>query len=264
MEFKIYIINLKQDTQKYKIISEKLDALNFEYKRFEAINGKNIKNIYDNYIFINKIFLPRSVIGCGLSHFLACKQHFTLHPSIPALILEDDAELLFKKSEDINKILRMAPNDWEIILLYSQGHTNYLDYTWDTNCGTGSTIGYLINYKGFKKRYNNYKLYFHTDIERYFIKPKIKIYKTPNLLIKPLDCESSTSSNYKLNNLMFVYLNKIFSYYLETEITGFKFDMFLRYKILRIPHFGTEFDFLQINLITFLIFIILIYKIRFN
>tara|TARA_B100000902_G_C27292117_1_gene907750 strand:- start:805 stop:1584 length:780 start_codon:yes stop_codon:yes gene_type:complete len=257
MEFKTYIINLKKDTEKYKILSKKLDNIGINYERFNAIDGKNLENKYNDYISIYKKFIPQAIIGCGLSHFFICKQHFTNYKNIPALILEDDAEPLFKNYQQINNVLRNAPKDWEIVLLYSHGITNYRDNTWKCNYGVGSTIGYLINYEGFKKRYNNYKLIYHTDFERWFT--KTKIYKTPDLLVEPCNYKSSTSSKYSLNYSLINFLNWVFSYYLESEITQAKFDMFCRYKQIRIPFVNIELDFLQIILI--IIFLSVIYKI---
>ena len=86
------------------------------------------------------------------------------------MILEDDAVPLFKNKKAIDDIIDDAPKDWDIILLYTQGVTNYKDNTWECTNISGSAIAYLINYDGFKKRYDNYKVTQpHTDLERCFV-----------------------------------------------------------------------------------------------
>ena len=252
MSYDTYIINLKQDTDKYERIQERLNNLNIEYNRYNAIYGKHVGNKYDHLIN-NKEIIPRSTIGCSLSHYLVCKDHFGNDKNKIALILEDDAVPLFKNKKVIDDIINDAPKDWEIILLYTQGVTNYKDNTWECTNISGSTIAYLINYKGFEKRYgNNYQLYTHTDIERCF--SKCKVYKTPNMYFKPEFSQSSTSSeNRKILTPLYSFLDNLYYDELETGITGFSGSMAGCYKLIRIPYLEYEFDFLEI-LFTIIIF----------
>lgn len=244
MEYNTYIINLKRDHVKYKNISNRLNSIGMEHTRFDAIDGRNINSKYDDYISQYKPFIPRAIIGCGLSHFLACKEHFDKDKDKVALILEDDAIPLFKSKNYINTIIDKAPNDWEIILLYTQGKTNYKDKTWDSNKYMGSTMAYLINYNGYKKRYDNYKLVTHTDIERTYT--NCIIYKTPDMCFVPDSCESSTSSNNKSFNILYQFLDNFYSRELESELTGFTGSMVSRYKIIRIPYVEIELDQLEL------------------
>ena len=243
MSYDTYIINLKQDTDKYERMQHRLDNLNIKYTRFNAVYGKHIGNEYDHLI-INKPILPRSAIGCSLSHYLVCKQHFDNDKTKIALILEDDAVPMFKNKNVIDNIIEDAPKDWEIILLYTQGVTNYKDNTWECTSISGSAIAYLINYNGFKKRYDNYKVKHLPDLERCFV--DCNIYKTPVMYFKPEFSESSTSSKNK-NFLTPLYDE------LETDITGFSGSMAGCYKLIRIPYIEYEFDFLEI-LFTIIIF----------
>ena len=86
MSYDTYIINLKQDTDKYERMQDRLDNLNIKYTRFNAVYGKNIGNEYNDLI-INKPILPRCAIGCSLSHYLVCKQHFDNDKNKIALII---------------------------------------------------------------------------------------------------------------------------------------------------------------------------------
>tara|TARA_B100000963_G_scaffold284328_1_gene253116 strand:- start:1693 stop:2574 length:882 start_codon:yes stop_codon:yes gene_type:complete len=251
MSYDTYIINLKQDTDKYERMQQRLDNLNIQYTRFNAVYGKHIGNEYDDLI-INKPILPRSAIGCSLSHYLVCKQHFNNDKNKIALILEDDAVPLFKNKKTIDNIIDDAPKDWEIILLYTQGATNYKDNTWECTNISGSAIAYLINYNGFKKRYDNYKVTHLPDLERCFI--NCNIYKTPNMYFKPEFSESSTSSkNKNYMTPIYSFLDNLYYDELETDVTGFSGSMAGCYKLIRIPFLGCEFDFLEI-LFTIIIF----------
>lgn len=246
MSYSTYIINLKQDTDKYGRMQKRLDKLGLKYTRFDAYYGKDLNSDYDLLISNYKEFIPKSVIGCGLSHYMACYNHFKNDKNNIALILEDDAVPLFKNKKDINDIINNAPKDWEIILLYTQGLTNYKDTTWNTNKYMGSTIAYLINYNGFKSRYgDSYTVTTHTDFERTLT--NCKVYKTPTLYFKPEFSESSTSSSdIKYLNPLYNFIDNLYYDELETDITGFAGSMLSRYKILRIPCLNMEFDILGI------------------
>ena len=251
MSYDTYIINLKQDTDKYERMQDRLDNLNIKYTRFNAVYGKNIGNEYNDLI-INKPILPRCAIGCSLSHYLVCKQHFDNDKNKIALILEDDAVPMFKNKNVIDKIIEDAPKDWEIILLYTQGVTNYKDNTWECTNISGSAIAYLINYNGFKKRYDDYKVKHLPDLERCFV--NCNIYKTPTMYFKPEFSESSTSSeNKKILTPLYSFLDNLYYDELETDITGFSGSMAGRYKLIRIPYLEYELDFLEI-LFTIIIF----------
>ncbi len=248
MSFDTYIINLQKDTHKYEKISNALNSLGIVHKRFNAIYGKDIGNEYDEYLNQYKHFLPKSVIGCGLSHYLAAKEHFDKDNQKVALIFEDDALPQFKNRSDINSIIKQAPKDWDIILLYTQGVTNYSKNTWDCGPIAGSTISYLINKKGFDKLYKDFKLNTHIDVYR-VIKSKqnkdLKVYKTPSVMVLPDDSSiSSTSTNN--NRYLDDYFDEFYSDVLESKFTGFTASMAAKYKLLRIPFLGYELDYIQL------------------
>ena len=266
MSYNTYVINLEKDKEKYNKISRSLKSLNIKFKRFNAIYGRDIENKFDKYInSYAKLFLPRSLIGCSLSHLLVTKKHFKNSNNI-ALILEDDSILQIDNKNIITQIIKSAPKNWDIILFYTQGITNYRDNTWNCSKLCGSTCAYLINKSGYEKLYKNYKILGHCDIQRILIShnnPELKIYKTPQPVVLPdYTSESSTSSkNYIYNNY---YIKKcidnLYSNLLETNITGITFLTLLKYKNLRIPYIGYELDSIEIllSIITFYILLFMI------
>ena len=245
MSYDTYIINLKQDTDKYERMQKRLDNVGIKYTRFDAYYGKDLSSDYDPLISSYKAFIPKSVIGCGLSHYMVCNNHFNKDKNKIALILEDDAVPLFKNKTDIDEVIKNAPKDWEIILLYTQGLTNYKDKVWDTNRYMGSTMAYLINYKGFKNRYDdNYVITTHTDFERTLT--NCKVFKTPTMYFKPEFSESSTSSNVEFLKPLYDFMDNLYHDDFESDITGFTASMANRYKMLRIPCLDMELDMIGI------------------
>lgn len=264
MTFDTYIINLDKDKQKFNKLSSSLSSKNINHKRFSAIYGKDMGNTYDKYIVKHKSFVPKNILGCSLSHYFVCKQHFD-NSDNPAFILEDDAVLLFKNKNDIDNVIINAPPDWDIILLYAQGMTNYKKNTWDTTFFTFSSIGYIINRNGYNKWYpTNFKIRGHNDLTRLIKKfdgTGLKMYKTPIMMIKPDDTNiSSTSTNYKhmIKNIDDI-LDNYFYDALETDVTNFKASQILKYKILRVPYIDFDIDSLMIVCILILFYIILKY-----
>ena len=251
MSFDTYVINLKKDTHKYEKLSKALNSAGISHKRFDAIYGKEVGNEYDEYLHKYKQFIPKACLGCGLSHYLVAKKHFEKDNQKVAFIFEDDASLKFKNQADINNIIKQAPEDWDIILLYTQGVTNYKKNTWDSGPIAGSCISYLINKKGFDKLYKDFQLLLLPDVHR-IIQTKqnkdLKVYKTPSIMVLPdesnISSTSTTNSRY-FDNL----LNSFYSDVLESELTGFTASMAVKYKLLRLPFFDYELDYVQLFIV---------------
>lgn len=257
MSYNTYVINMADSTKRWDQISKHLDDIGINYSRFDAIDGNNIENKYDEYLTFAKPITPNSVIGCGLSHFLATKQHFENNDNI-AMILEDDAIPMFNDKNVIHNVIETAPKDWEIILLYAQGITNYRDNTWEitTKFASGSAAAYLINKKGYQKRYNNgnYKLFTHTDCERSLY--DVNVYKTPKPIFMPCDTignscnvESSSTSNIYSNNIFDSITDSLYFDETETNITGYKGNQIFRYNIIKIPGTNVNLDSIRLLMI---------------
>ena len=96
----VYIISLKQDVEKRKVISSTLEDFGLEFRFIDAIHGKEISNDVLNSArsnsrgnILRRGFLPTpNEIGCTLSHLKAYK--VILDNNLGwACILEDDAIL---------------------------------------------------------------------------------------------------------------------------------------------------------------------------
>jgi len=266
--FDTYVINLDKDKCKYEKLSNSLNAKHIKHTRFSAIHGKTINNQYDEHIVNYKDFIPKNILGCGLSHFFVCKNHFKKTDK-HAFILEDDAVLLFNNKDDIHNVIDSAPHDWDIILLCTYGITNYKSNSWDTNRFSGSTIAYIINKKGYNKWLgDDFKVDGHIDwnrMNKYAKNKKLRVYKTPVAIVKPdLENISSTSTSYaRYINLKPLddILDSIFYNTFETGITGYTASQCIKYKSIRIPCVGVELDSFQIfiMIIIFLILFIILY-----
>lgn len=96
----IYIISLKQDIEKRKVISRTLEDFGLEFRFIDAIHGKELSNDVVNSArrnsrgnILRRGFLPTpNEIGCTLSHLKAYKDILDNNLSW-ACILEDDAIL---------------------------------------------------------------------------------------------------------------------------------------------------------------------------
>ena len=96
----IYIISLKQDTEKRKVISSTLEDFGLEFRFIDAIHGKELSTDIVNSArsnsrgnILKRGFLPTpNEIGCTLSHLKAYKNILDNNLSW-ACILEDDAIL---------------------------------------------------------------------------------------------------------------------------------------------------------------------------
>lgn len=118
-KFNTYVINLKKDKIKLKIIQNNLNNVNMPFILFNAINGRgqSSKVLQENITDSCNIFCPNAVIGCGLSHILLTKHFYNNDPNNFALILEDDAKPLYKNIQ--YKIMECVENmgnkKWDII-----------------------------------------------------------------------------------------------------------------------------------------------------
>lgn len=163
----IFIINLKESTDRRQYMIEEMKKLNIQYEFFDAINGKNIKNIdkiYDKETAI-KVYgreLKLGEIGCAMSHLLIYKK--MLEENIEqALIFEDDIIIANDFNKVFSQILKLENNG--IILLgqsdsklktkiYFQSISQHHKLKKIFNSGYGA-YGYLICKKAAEKIYAN-------------------------------------------------------------------------------------------------------------
>ena len=112
-DFKVYIVNLKNSTERKKNILNELVKQNIRnYKFIEAVDGNNLsKEDLKNYLFVDKkkinIWnekLTLSQIGCALSH-IKIYEDFIKSKKKYALIFEDDAIFLENFTLNLQKFI---------------------------------------------------------------------------------------------------------------------------------------------------------------
>jgi len=259
--FNTYIINLEKDKEEYKTIRQNLKEVGIKPYRYNAVYGKKL-NLRKKNIPITTFgrnHLPYSVIGVGLSHIYLNKYIYENDKNDYALILEDDMVPIFKNKKEISKIIKQAPKDWEIILLYCQGMCyNILKGNWTTTVA-GGAAAYIVNKKG-QKKMKDIILSGHIDLQRNSMFKEI--YVTPKQFFKDSeDHESSTSNTHFQYTLSYIHYYICYLGYKllnKLNIKQGNIDAGL-YKIFRLEK--KEFNYYDIasimsciNLITILVF----------
>tara|TARA_A100000164_G_C21839053_1_gene739199 strand:+ start:515 stop:1285 length:771 start_codon:yes stop_codon:yes gene_type:complete len=193
---KTIYINLEKDKVRNKKMIKLLDENNINYKRQNAVWGKNInlddlnKKIIDNKgleDIKNKKYkyglsLTMGAIGCALSHYnifynIVEKKN---NDKDIYLILEDDIKFEKNLIYNINQLLKDAPLNWDIIyigygpLLDNYKNKKIKDNWYKTNRVHG-TFGYLLNKKGARKILDLFPIKYQIDTELYLASKNNKI-----------------------------------------------------------------------------------------
>jgi GR25 family glycosyltransferase involved in LPS biosynthesis len=158
--FPILYINLNSSVDRRNHMENQFEQYGIKnYKRIEAIEGKNINDIKRGHIqglnFVNDYHtMKKSELGCTLSHIKAMITALQDNNDI-VLILEDDCNFLLYDMwpvSTLRELVNKSPTDWEIIQLFSfydgKNGSVFID---KTNKIHYSTVSYLINKKGIKK-----------------------------------------------------------------------------------------------------------------
>ena len=257
--FETYVINLKKDIKNFYELEKKLIPKGIYPERFDAVYGKEIKNFdpYNRHITnFCKIFCPRGLIGCGLSHYLLLEQIYNQYQlktnsSEFSLVLEDDATPLFKNKKTIEAIIKKMPKDCDILLLFCQGqcYNNSEKYIKHKSEAIGSTAAYLIRNSSIPK-FLSKKLYTHVDMQWYGSDSNnVYVYNDKNLF----SVDNSTSYNLDGKDKKNIIMSTLDKY---IELDNFTFSQSLSYKVFRIPIIGIELT--TYDIIVGLIFIIIV------
>ena len=105
-----FIINLKESADRRQYMIEEMKKTNLQYEFFDAVSGKDIKNIeevYDHEYAVTKAGSPLNLgeIGCAMSHLLIYKK--MIDENIErTLILEDDIIITPTGGEVIQQVPR--------------------------------------------------------------------------------------------------------------------------------------------------------------
>jgi GR25 family glycosyltransferase involved in LPS biosynthesis len=192
----IYWINLDRSKDRFKNMTKILSKFPVKNIRISAIDGKNMSDIelYKNYED-NTQQPDRTKIeyACLLSHLTALKTFSESNYEI-ALIMEDDISMDFLQywKTPIDKVIKDAPDDWEILMLTYMINRNVPDlvdiYTLNKNGYIWSAASYLITRKAAVKfisthfknnKYTLNKTRKHTADDYLFSTLTTYIYKYP-------------------------------------------------------------------------------------
>ena len=202
---KIYLINLKKNTERFIKIDtlfKSLGGIFKNYTKFEAINGndlsekeiKNLLSLKSQYIYNNfTLFMDiktKGAIGCYLSHIKiwddARKNNYN-----NIMIFEDDIYTKLSLNE-IMEYINNIPNDYDIAymdyLCINWNDNNSVNNYWNSNQldNIAGASAYILNIKGINKLldkiypiesqidcYMSYYANLNKDFKRYIAKEKI-------------------------------------------------------------------------------------------
>ena len=189
------IINMEKETEKYKTMKEKLDKLDFcNYKRFEAINGKNVyKNLLEEgkiYPLNEKrgIYVNNKMVGCWQSHYTIWKNMVDNNIQ-KLLIFEDDCNFKENFVEKYNKTMDLIKDkEFDILFLgYSGAQVIFNQELHLLNTGCPKTThSYILTLSGAKiliERMNRLNWPIDEIIGAMFNKKILKGYRTSELLV---------------------------------------------------------------------------------
>ena len=211
---KVFVINLKKDTERMESITTQLKAQNIDFERFEAYDGNDIKDDDNRLTSFCAKNCPSGIKGCAISHR-------TLWETIieekyeRVLILEDDALLNSNLDTELQLSWTNVPNDFDIVYL---GDTFYCGDTSLYNRavsviggfkveqitdellkteGCGGLYGYMISYKGAKQLLKE-QINFHVDdyVIQQVKKHKLNAYAYHPVLIEADNEDSNLSESY--------------------------------------------------------------------
>lgn len=186
---KTFVINLDNNICNYDNQLKYLAAVGLDVRRFSGINGNNDDHLqYQSYISPTTLaIIPKSVIGCALSHILLSKMISEKYTDPYYLILEDDAYPLDSKDvfqENLKRTLNevnVIDAGWEIIALHTDGLTCEYSLPDIFKCKksnyvslfSGSAAAYLISAAGVAKLgnikvpKNHIDIHFNTTFKKY-------------------------------------------------------------------------------------------------
>lgn len=199
---KTFIVNLKQSADRRERMQTVLKDFPYEWEFFEAVDGREIKNVSEVYdekkaLRFHKTPLKAGELGCVLSHLKIYKK--MIDEGIDrALILEDDIAL----EKDFYPVLATLTNTPMHNDVFMLGHSGYFirkklfgKKITDTHClkqiinsGNG-TFGYMIDLPAAKKLYRlNFPVKLTADdwyifsnfINIYIVEPSVVDFRIEN------------------------------------------------------------------------------------
>jgi GR25 family glycosyltransferase involved in LPS biosynthesis len=186
---KIYVINLKKNTDRWDSMSKMAENANINITRFDAINGKELASNHPDILkyFVKDHKLNNGQIGCALSHIKiwedAIKNNYE-----NIIIFEDDAIIPDNFWNKLQSSYNEMPDNWDILYLdIVYGYLQKIDHKLsrvlfkkDKNSGLH---GYILNNNFIKKILNGLKSKLNVPIDVYIVNNNNNYYMTyPNII----------------------------------------------------------------------------------
>lgn len=207
--------------------------------RISAFDGRklNLRLCYPYLTLFGKIFMPRTAIGCALSHYQAVKQAYYAGHEY-AVILEDDARPLFDDWQDkVQRVIDTYPTFDVVKLHYNGPRTKGIRLPLALN---GSTAAYVISNRGMKKMLRT-KAFTHPDIQLW-----TKQLTTWDVYKADLFIAKSDESTIRVNR---PYFEKMF----DVTVFGYMpLYFYLLHPMFRIPIVGVDMNIVRLYCTTFL------------
>tara|TARA_Y100001958_G_C21077724_1_gene435075 strand:+ start:48 stop:878 length:831 start_codon:yes stop_codon:yes gene_type:complete len=153
-DYEIYYINLDRRKDRDKKCRNELSKSNLlkNYKRFSAVDGKDVQ--LDKYLHFNvdNMEKKRGWIGCAESHIALWEKCVELNKNI--LVFEDDVILKDDYNQNMNISLNNLPDNFDIIYYHTVTYAKYDSYNkyyYKLKDSNYSTINYLLHPSGAKK-----------------------------------------------------------------------------------------------------------------
>lgn len=128
---KVFVINLDRSPERLLEIDKKLKALNINYERISAVDGKTLgsEEIKQMTTAMCARGCTLSSIGCAMSHINVWKQIIRENLT-SALVLEDDAIFSNNFEQRFKQSWAKVPNNWDLVYVgCSAGCGDRANYT---------------------------------------------------------------------------------------------------------------------------------------
>ena len=195
--FNTYVINLDRDTQKWKLLQQRLKSHNIDPIRYSAVDAYNPEHIQKYHYKISsfaRYFCPKVPMAIALSHLSLVEHIYKNDTNDFALILEDD---VVPNTENVTQSIHTIIKDiddkmWDIIKLHYFFYTNSRKASYKNYKMTCSAAAYLISKKAIEIL-SSEKAYYHYDLQINFA--NLRIYKSPQKIFQTFELETSSNRN---------------------------------------------------------------------
>jgi len=171
---KTYVINLKRSQDRKKDF-DKLNSKYIDYEYYEAIDGKELKEVSHSIVAPGSIF-TKPFVGSAMSHLELWKKCIEMKE--PIIIMEDDAFVSCDFKKHLNDILDKLPKEWDFLsLTFNSDSLLQYSYTnYDKACcifeGKKFGLNEIIKFQNEKIHPTVCKLHMLFGIGCYVITPK--------------------------------------------------------------------------------------------